>query len=150
MRDSAKSDQSFPKSARLRRRPDFVRVFHQGKVAADRCLVISAIRNDLGRTRLGLVIGRRVGTAPQRNRWKRLIREAFRVANVHLPQGLDITVRPRRGAIVAPARFQGPKHPEWQTRDTIRRSLIRLCRQLDRRLPPNVALERAADKEIER
>jgi ribonuclease P protein component len=34
-----------------------------------------------------------------RNRWKRLIREAFRRSQEQMPMGLDLIVRPRAGAV---------------------------------------------------
>ena len=34
-----------------------------------------------------------------RNRWKRLIREAFRLQKLQLPEGIDFVVRPKKGAV---------------------------------------------------
>lgn len=42
--------------------------------------------------RLGLSVPRRVGTAVKRNRVKRMLREAFRLSQHHLPAGLDLVV----------------------------------------------------------
>jgi ribonuclease P protein component len=66
-------------------------------------LTIYALPNDLGHPRLGLSVGRRVGTAPKRNRIKRLIREAFRMLQHDLPRGYDIVVnvRPHETALLA-------------------------------------------------
>ena len=47
--------------------------------------------------RLGLSISKRVGNAPTRNRWKRLIREVFR-KNRHSFPPVDIVARPKKGA----------------------------------------------------
>lgn len=66
--------------------------------AADGTLVISADRSTSKMTRLGLSVSRKVGNAVVRNRWKRLIREAFRRQKLDLPTGLDLVVRPRAGA----------------------------------------------------
>jgi ribonuclease P protein component len=88
----------FPKSHRLLSRGDFDSVYNSDHFAADDVLVIRAARNDLGRTRLGLSVSRKVGNAVARNRWKRLIREAFRLQQHDLPTGMDIVVRPRKGA----------------------------------------------------
>ena len=46
--------------------------------------------------RLGLSVSRKVGGAVLRNRWKRLIREAFRTGQPRLPEGLDLVVIPRK------------------------------------------------------
>ena len=92
------TDQRFPKSDRVVRQYEFDRV-HQGDTfAADNTLVIKAVENGLNRIRLGLSIGKKVGNAVCRNRWKRLIRESFRKQKADLPDGLDIVVRPRKGA----------------------------------------------------
>ena len=61
-------------------------------------LVVQGCRNGLAYARLGLSISRRVGNAVLRNRWKRIIREVFRTRRSELPGGLDLVVRPRRGA----------------------------------------------------
>ena len=55
-----------------------------------------SLPNDLGHQRMGISISRRVGTAPRRNRIKRLLREAFRLSPIVLPRGYDlvIVVRP--------------------------------------------------------
>ena len=47
--------------------------------------------------RLGITASRRVGNAIQRNRAKRLLREAFRCVRAGLPSGLDLVVIVRHG-----------------------------------------------------
>jgi ribonuclease P protein component len=61
-------------------------------------LVLYGCENDLNRPRLGLTVSRKVGNAVQRNRWKRVLREAFRRHKSELPQGLDLVATPRRQA----------------------------------------------------
>lgn len=43
-------------------------------------------------TRLGLSVGRRVGGAVVRNRFKRMMREAFRLNQGKLPAGMDLVI----------------------------------------------------------
>lgn len=45
--------------------------------------------------RLGVVVGRRFGTAVRRNRFRRVVREAFRLSQHQWPAGYDIVVRPK-------------------------------------------------------
>ncbi|MGN6135359.1 MAG: ribonuclease P protein component [Aureliella sp.] len=113
--------QRFGKSQRLHSRRDFDDLFARGKVVVDQVLVIHA-RPSPARGRLGISISKRVGHAPFRNRWKRLIREAYRRLAPRLPalQRLDIVVRPRRGA-----------EPSYAA---IERSLGSLAGRLDRQL----------------
>ncbi len=96
--NGSQKKQDFPKRVRLRKPAEFDRVYGGKVYAADDMLVMNGCKNDLGRTRIGLSISRKVGNAVVRNRWKRLLREAFRVQQSDLPPGLDVVVRPRRGA----------------------------------------------------
>ena len=84
----------FPRQLRLAGR-DFRRVFAAKNSAADQFLVVYGVPNGLTFARLGLTVSRKFGPAHQRNRWKRLIREAFRCHRQHLPAGWDYVVLPR-------------------------------------------------------
>ncbi len=88
----------FHRALRIRRQADFDRVYQRNVYAADQVLVVQGCPNGLSICRLGLSVSRRVGNAVVRNRWKRLIREAYRRQQGALPGGLDLVVRPRRGA----------------------------------------------------
>lgn len=87
---------AFPKRLRLLRPREFERVFGQRCSAAAGPLVVYAAPNDLGHPRLGLTVSRKVGSAVARNRWKRLLREAFRLTQHDLPS-LDMICLPRAG-----------------------------------------------------
>jgi ribonuclease P protein component len=75
---------------RLRLQRDIQRVRRGRCRASNRNLLIYAWPNALGRTRLGLAVGKKLGSAPLRNRQKRLIREAFRLGQHDLPEGYDL------------------------------------------------------------
>ena len=87
------------KRGRLSRSADFDRVYRQGRSHGNRALVLHAFpRGDGGEPRLGLSVGRRVGGAVERNRVKRLIREAFLECAPSLSPGFDFVVVARADA----------------------------------------------------
>ncbi len=92
------SDERFPRSARIRSPKTFERIFKQRIRSENRWIVLYAGTNEENLARLGLAVGRRFGNAVQRNRIKRLIREAFRRVRSELPGGSDWIVVPKPGA----------------------------------------------------
>ena len=85
------------KSQRLRTAREFQHVYEQRQRAGDDHLLIFGAANDLGVARFGLSVSRKQGNAVRRSRLKRLLREAFRLSQHELPQGLDLVLIPRQG-----------------------------------------------------
>jgi ribonuclease P protein component len=92
-------DHSFPRVLHIRKAAEFDRIYKTRLFAADDVLVVNGAANGLDHPRLGLSVSRKVGNAVVRNRWKRLIREAFRLSKTDLPAGIDLIVRPQKDAV---------------------------------------------------
>jgi len=87
---------------RLSRSAEFERVYRQGRSVANRHLVLYTFPNaSTQRPRLGLSVSRKVGGAVERNKVKRLLREAFSHAENELLTGQDVVVvaRPAAGEL---------------------------------------------------
>jgi ribonuclease P protein component len=95
-----------PKKGRLSRSAEFERVYRQGRSHGNRHLVLyvfprggaaapaspTASLELTDAPRLGLSVSRKVGGAVERNRVKRLLREAFAVEGLRLPPDTDAVV----------------------------------------------------------
>jgi ribonuclease P protein component len=111
------------KGKRLSRSADFDRVYREGRSHASRHLVVYAFpgaersEDDEG-PRLGISVGRKVGGAVERNRMKRLLREAFWATAEGLPENYDfvLVARPDAGEL---AREHGEAGVEEALREVL-------------------------------
>lgn len=112
---------TFGKHRRVLKPTEFTLTLRRGQCAADGVLVMFAIRvDDPNRpARLGVTIPKKTGCAVVRNRWKRLIRESFRLQQDHIPAGFDFVVRPKKDA-----------RPTWEA---IRKSVPKLAAKCERK-----------------
>lgn len=87
---------TFKKSERLSYTREFFRVKKKGRYFFCAGLTLNILHEDsVLPARLGLVVGRKYGNAVQRNRIKRLLREAFRLNKHRIKKGCDIVALPR-------------------------------------------------------
>ena len=88
---------TLPRALRVARQRDFDRAYQARCSIADDLLVVYAAANGLAHPRIGLAVSRKLGNAVRRNRFKRLLREAFRHEQHNLPAGFDYILIPRSG-----------------------------------------------------
>ena len=89
---------TFKKKERLARKKEFEKVFAKGRRLSDSNLILYVLPNGLEYSRLGLVVSAKFGGAVKRNRFKRLVREIFRLNKRGIPEGVDIVVIPGKSA----------------------------------------------------
>jgi ribonuclease P protein component len=98
------ADRARRRRRRLSRSGEFERVYREGRSHASRHLVVYAFprsADDDAEPRLGVSVGRKLGGAVERNRMKRLLREAFWSNSERLREGHDfvIVARPAAGEL---------------------------------------------------
>ena len=90
----------FTPAEHVRRRADFEIIYKEGFKRSGRLMTLFTRAREAGVARLGIAATRKMGSAVERNRAKRLVRELFRH---HKPTGaLDVVVVPRREMLDVP------------------------------------------------
>lgn len=85
----------FPKTERIRKRADYLRIQSSGRKLSTRSLLVFTVwstQAPLPPPRLGITVSKRVGVAVVRTRVKRLLREVFRQNKSRLPAGLQLVI----------------------------------------------------------
>lgn len=85
------------KTCLLRKNQEFDRVYNQGKRLHGKGFSLIYTANTADWNRLGISVRKKTGRAVDRNRIKRIIREAFRLHREQFPKNSDIVVTVRPG-----------------------------------------------------
>lgn len=78
---------------------NFRRAYHQGKSFVAKEMVVYWRKNRMGKERLGITVSKKIGCSPERNRIRRIIREAVWANREILPKGCDIIIVARSRAL---------------------------------------------------
>ena len=88
------------RAERIRRRPEFERVYNDGTRISGRFMTVFLLGTGRATARFGVAATRKLGSAVERNRAKRLARELFRRHKI--AAGYDVVIVPRREMLDAP------------------------------------------------
>jgi ribonuclease P protein component len=99
------ASQQFPKGRRLLRHSDFERVYQQGSRHFSAHMTLFYARRETEPEpkglRIGFTVGKMLGGAVERNRIRRRLREAVRLAGVFGHLAVDIVINPKRSVLAA-------------------------------------------------
>ncbi|MDI6799435.1 MAG: ribonuclease P protein component [Actinomycetota bacterium] len=85
------------KTASLKSKRDFEKVYAQGRAIKNDLLVMLILKNGgTGQSRVGYSVSRKLGGAVERNRIRRRLKEAFRLSGLELNKSTDIVFIARR------------------------------------------------------
>jgi ribonuclease P protein component len=79
----------------LKTRADFDRVIRAGRHIHRKGMRLSLGDGTSERSRIGFIVGKRVGPAPKRHHWRRLWKEAFRLERHRFSATIDLVVQVR-------------------------------------------------------
>jgi len=86
--------------SRIKQGRDFAKVRQNGERVVKGCLIANWLRlPEDARSRLGVVVGKKVGGSVIRSRAKRLLRESFRLHQHELTQPLDLVLVARQSIV---------------------------------------------------
>lgn len=77
------------KSKTLKENKDFRRLYYRGRSQASSCLVTYAMKSRENETRYGITTSKKIGSAVERNRAKRIIRAAYSLLEPRLDGAYD-------------------------------------------------------------
>lgn len=112
---TGRPDQRLRRSQRVVRASEFRQAYEQGRKWVGRWMVLYTRTGTDAALRLGVVTGRKVGGAVQRNRARRRLRESFRRHRHTMAGACDVILIARPAIVKA----------SW---DDVNHEMVRLCR----------------------
>jgi ribonuclease P protein component len=85
----------------IKKNVEFQTIFDQGHSMYGRYLVVYFLQTNFNTLRFGFCVGKKIGTAVIRNRFKRLLREAVRQMDFEQIDGYDILIVARHSILKA-------------------------------------------------
>ena len=102
---SDRTGRRFPKARHLLRHSDFERVYKRGRRHFARHFTVFYLRREgepaVSGLRIGFTVGKVLGKAVERNRMKRLLREAARLSGLERALDVDVVVNPKKSLLDA-------------------------------------------------
>lgn len=89
------SQRTLPKAARILHRSHFRNILKSKHRLIGHWIILDYRLGHSLRPRLGITVSRRYGKAHDRNRFKRVVREAFRELYLSFPFSLEVNISPR-------------------------------------------------------
>lgn len=86
---------SFTKKHRIKTRFEYQTVFDNGLFFYNKIIKVGLLANQRPYSRLGLIVSKQHGSAPKRNKIKRLFREVFRQYRTCLIFSVDVLIIPK-------------------------------------------------------
>jgi ribonuclease P protein component len=97
----SEASEKFPKTDRILNRDTFRRVYEEGRKIQFSYFTAFVLANDSPRPRIGITTTRKMGNSVERNRARRLVREAFRKNKWLVPSGVDIVINVKPALVEA-------------------------------------------------
>jgi ribonuclease P protein component, eubacterial len=98
---SGEASAKFPKSERILKRDVFKRVYEEGRKLQFSYFTAFVLSKQAPQSRIGITTTRKMGNSVQRNRARRLVREAFRKNKWLVPHGVDIVINVKQALVGA-------------------------------------------------
>lgn len=87
--------QRYLKTDRLLRRKEFKEILHKGSSLVGKYVVLQFFFKNNTKPKLGITVTKKFGKAHDRNRFKRISREAFRQVKEEISENLCLNLKPR-------------------------------------------------------